>query len=502
VAGQTIAPAVLVQVQDENAASVSSNGVPITLTLTSGSGALSGTLTQNTDSNGKATFNDLSIDTAGTGKQLTASASGIGTGLTNALSATFTISPVPPPPPPIGPVITQTLVSPGSVVLRGTNGTHNGNYEVLSSTDLLLSSNLWTSLGSNVFDATGHFDSTNSISTTDVQRYFRLLDEGVPASTNLPDFSQVGFANAGFNVNGGEGGPTVYVGSESELQTYSDANSLPYIIYITNSFNLSGLSTHIRPNKTVIGLGNVVLSGGGLYLYRSTNVIIRNLTIRNSTEDNIGIHYSSRIWIDHCTLIDATDGQLDLTQESDYTTISWCKLYYTANPPAGDHRFVSLIAANDADNGSQYHVTYHHNWWGENCIERMPSVRFGRVHVYNCYYNCPGDNYCVRTRIEAECRVENNFFQSVQNPWERYITGSGDIQGKLYATNNNVGFLETSFGVTWTGTKTNKDATIRQMIPGTDTVFTPPYSYTLDTASSVPNIVTNYAGAGKGPFAP
>jgi pectate lyase len=326
------------------------------------------------------------------------------------------------------------------------------------------------------------YGSTNSTAAT------------LTVNTNVaPDFSAVGFCNQGGTVTGGAGGPTVYVGSESELQTYSDANSLPYIIYITNSFTLTGMATHIRPNKTVIGVGNVVLSGGGLYLYRSTNVIIRNLTIRNSTEDNIGIHYSDHVWIDHCTFIDATDGQLDITQSSDYLTISWCKFLYTVD---SGHDFVNLIASSDADNGSQYHTTFHHNWWSTLCVERMPSVRFGRVHCFNNYYNAPGNNYCVRTRIEAECRVENNFFANVKNPWEQYITGTG-TQGKLFAANNNVPFLGTDFGVTWSGTTTNKDGTIRVMIPGTDSVFTPSYSYPLDAALQVPNLVTNWAGAGK-----
>jgi pectate lyase len=312
-------------------------------------------------------------------------------------------------------------------------------------------------------------------------------------TNTAPDFSAIGFCNEGRLITGGAGGPVVYVGSEAELQTWSDANSLPYIIYITNSFTLTGMATHIRPNKTVIGLGNVVLSGGGLYLYRSTNVIIRNLTISGSSEDNIGVHYSDHVWIDHCTLIDATDGQLDITQTSDYLTISWCKFLYTVN---SGHDFVNLIASSDADNGSQYHTTFHHNWWSTLCIERMPSVRFGRVHCFNNYYNAPGNNYCVRTRIEAECRVENNFFENVKNPWEQYITGSG-TQGKLFTANNNVPFLGAGFGVTWSGTTTNKDGTVRMMIPGTDAVFTPSYSYPLDSALQVPNLVTNWAGAGK-----
>jgi pectate lyase len=321
----------------------------------------------------------------------------------------------------------------------------------------------------------------------------------LPPSTNTMDFSHVGFAANGMPITGGAAGPTVYVGSVTELEAYSDVNP-PYTIYITNSFSLSGMSTHIRNNKTVIGLGNIVLTGGGLYLYRATNVIIRNLTIRNSTEDGIGLHYSSHVWIDHCTIMDCADGGIDITQQSDNITISWCRFVYTSAPP-GNHNFVSLIAASDSDSGL-YRVTYHHNWWDVNCAERMPSVRFGRAHIFNNYYNAPGNNYCVRTRKQAECRVEGNFFQNVRNPWEQYITSFGDIQGKLFATSNNVAFLETAYGVTWTGTITNSDGTVRMMIPGTDGVFTPPYSYTLDPVTSVPFIVTNNAGAGKGPFAP
>ena len=51
-------------------------------------------------------------------------------------------------------------------------------------------------------------------------------------------------------------------------------------------------------------------------------------------------------------------------------------------------------------------------------------------------------------------------------------------------------------------TTTNSDHTIDVMVPGTNAVFTPPYSYPLETALDVPGIVTNNAGAAKGPFAP
>ncbi|HTS16353.1 MAG TPA: immunoglobulin domain-containing protein [Verrucomicrobiae bacterium] len=330
------------------------------------------------------------------------------------------------------------------------------------------------------------------------------IDASLTINTNTaPNFGPVGFCNDTTTITGGAGGPAVYVGSEAELQTYSQANAA-YTIYVTNSFALTGMDTHIYSNKTVIGVGNVVLSGGGLYIYRMHNIIVRNLTISGSTDDGIGIHYSDHVWIDHCTLIDSSDGQIDMTQSSDYLTLSWNKFYYTYDH---GHDLCNLIAASDSDNGSQYHITFHHNWWGQLVIERMPSVRFGHVHCFNNFYDASisgivTNNYCVRTRIDAQLLVENNWFQNVQNPWEQYITGASGTQGLLFATNNNVGFLDTSYNVRWSGTHTNKDSTIDVMIPGTDPVFTPPYSYTLDNAADVPNIVTNNAGAGVVSFGP
>lgn len=300
------------------------------------------------------------------------------------------------------------------------------------------------------------------------------------------DFGHVGFASLGFELTGGAGWPVVVVSNTTALMQYTDANG-PYTIYVLGTIPVSGMATHVRPNKTIIGIGtNATLVGGGLYLYRSTNVIIRNLTIMNSTEDGIGLHYSSNVWIDHCTVIDAADGLIDITQQSDLVTISWCKFYYTGNY---GHNYCNLIASSDSDTGN-YRITFHHNWWDAYCVERMPSVRFGRAHIFNNYYNAPGNNYCVRSRLYAECRIENNWFENVRNPWEVYITTG--TPGKVYAHGN----MFTN--VTWY----ESPADGRYVVPGTDTVFTPPYSYTLHPVELVPELVRTHAGAGRGPFAP
>ena len=61
-----------VQVLAKNSNNIPVGGAPVTLTLSSGTGILSGILTTNTDANGVAHFSNLSIDTTGAGKILSA----------------------------------------------------------------------------------------------------------------------------------------------------------------------------------------------------------------------------------------------------------------------------------------------------------------------------------------------------------------------------------------------------------------------------------------------
>ncbi len=84
-----ILPPTVVQVEDQGGNPLATNGVPIMLSLNSGSGSLSGTLTQMTDAGGQATFGDLSINVIGT-KTLRATAPG----LTATVSSAFAIVPL------------------------------------------------------------------------------------------------------------------------------------------------------------------------------------------------------------------------------------------------------------------------------------------------------------------------------------------------------------------------------------------------------------------------
>jgi pectate lyase len=306
------------------------------------------------------------------------------------------------------------------------------------------------------------------------------------------------FAADGFgrNTTGGAGGLSVTVNNAADFITCATSPS-PYVITVFGTITLPA-NIHVASNKTIQGADSNATINGDLRIGGpASNVIVQYLNITNpaGVGDGDGITVidgAKNIFITHCTFTDCADGECDITNQSDSITVSWCRFRYATQ---STHRNVNLIGSSDqavADLG-RLHVTMHHCWYDQLCTERMPSVRFGRVHVYDNYYSAMGNNYCVRTRLYAECLVENNYFENVQNPWE-LLTTNGTPNGKLYAANNNVSFMDSSHGVTWVSGWYTAPGQTQALIPGTDTVFTPPYSYALDDAQDVKTIVMAYAG--------
>lgn len=363
-------------------------------------------------------------------------------------------------------------------------------------------------------NATNSILTLNNVQLGDAGKYSVLVSNvagsimsdfaNLTVDTNSPNFGMIGFVTLDGGTTGGSGGATTTVSNATDLEAALN-QSVPLVIQVQGSISIGTVDS--KPNKTIIGLGTDAAISGNLKLTHTSNIIVRNITFHDSGDDLLTIQQSSHIWVDHCTFIDAGDGELDITHASEWVTVSWCKFYYTSN---SGHNFVNLIGHDDdnaAEDTGHLHVTWHHNWWSTLCIERMPRVRFGQVHTFNNYFNASvsgivTNSYCVRAAIGSQLFIENNFFENVHTPWKVYITPAGGPDGQILATNNNVGFLDTSSGVTWGTTSTNSDHTIDVMVPGTNAVFTPPYSYPLETALDVPGIVTNNAGAAKGPFAP
>ena len=96
------------------------------------------------------------------------------------------------------------------------------------------------------------------------------------SSSRGPDVGPIGFASAGFVLTGGGGGQTVTGTNGAQLNEYASSKT-PCTIYVADTLQVSGMNTHVGPNKTIIGVGpNATLRGGGLYLYKSTNGFVSN----------------------------------------------------------------------------------------------------------------------------------------------------------------------------------------------------------------------------------
>jgi pectate lyase len=282
--------------------------------------------------------------------------------------------------------------------------------------------------------------------------------------------AQDGFCMVNGTTTGGAGGPTVTVTNGTDFNTQINVNG-PLIIQVQGPISIGRVTT--KGNKTIIGLGTNATLLGNLNISDTTNVIVRNLRVTSPGRDGITIWNAQHVWVDHCTFYDTGDGACDMSRGSQYVTVSWCKFHY---PTQLEHRFTMIADGYDntgAGTTNWGYYTLHHNWWSTRADQRMAASSFGRVHYYNNYFGCTNNSYSSNARNESQINSENNFYAGVKDP----MTVSSGTSGKIRTSGNSY--------VGCTGT----------IHPGTDSVFTPPYAYTLDPTVNVPALVMAGAGA-------
>ena len=283
----------------------------------------------------------------------------------------------------------------------------------------------------------------------------------------------IGYAAVNGITTGGKGGATVTVSTLSALQNAARSTSSTIIIVKGTIRGTEGIT--VKSNKTIIGEPGATLDGPGLLMYNVSNIIVKNLTIKNAAStDGITIKdQTHHVWIDHCTFADPQyDGNLDITQQSDFITVSWCK--FTGSS------LNTLIGGGDestSDKG-KLNVTYHHNYFYNN-YERNPSIRFGRAHVFNNYYQNTWTStagYGIASRMGAIVRAENNYFDIRSNP----LITIGPTHGYFSAVSTNI-FKNTG----------------RNKIQTEESDWAPTYTYksALIAAEDVPSVVKAGAGA-------
>jgi pectate lyase len=314
-------------------------------------------------------------------------------------------------------------------------------------------------------------------------------DAGVPptgdaGSPELPPAGLIGWASvAGLGTpttTGGAAGTVVVASTAQELADLA-AHPEPLTIEITGTFRVPRLN--VASNKTLRGVGAARLEGGlrirgsaGAFI---ENVIIENLDVDASFSDvdgdGIQIHSAHHVWVDHCSVHDALDGNADIVHGSDFVTLSWNRFSFAASSTNTERRssLIGHSATNAAEDAGHLRVTLHHNFWQPGIKAAMPSVRFGDVHVFDNYYASSGADSAITADFASRILVENNFFDGIAAPL-RIIAGSTPAS-EARAVGN-------AFAGTVSPLETAGNA------------FIPPYPYSLDAAQDIPTLVSSGAG--------
>lgn len=339
-------------------------------------------------------------------------------------------------------------------------------------------------------------------------------------------------------TTGGEGGEVVTPTTFSELKQYVEDASTPYIILITKEFTTdtpctvdneghiaaSGISStygeilKVGSNKTLLGVGDAAFFNRiGLVIQTQSNIIIRNIKFtmkhvpvvksgenkvlawRDGAEVTLGDpdcisiqaditsaskDYGHHYWIDHCEFFnengvnkDRYDGLLDMKNNVQYTTISWCKFH--------EHSKACLSGKGNSDKYPRT-VTMHHNYFYNIQGSRLPLQRGGTYHYYNNYQEECQDGYDLRSGAIAY--IEGCYFKNVKSP----VMPSGE------------GEEATLVDLIFDGCRRIPAGFTDQVTTKLDEVYDipvssyrPPYSYKADKASDIPTIVPQYCGVGK-----
>ncbi|MGW0809015.1 RICIN domain-containing protein [Nonomuraea sp. NPDC002799] len=275
-------------------------------------------------------------------------------------------------------------------------------------------------------------------------------------------------------TTGGAAGATVTVSTYADLVRYATA-STPYVIRVSAPITVTPYGTEIKvaSNKTIVGAGTSghIVNGGFFLGVGVSNVIIRNLTIRDTRMadddpgddaydyDGIQMDTAHHIWIDHNTITRMNDGLIDSRKDTSYLTVSW-----------------NVLADNNKSFGIGWtdnvtaRMTIHHNWI-HHTNQRNPSTdNVAYAHLYNNYLqNITG--YGNYSRGSTKMVIENSYYETVNDPY--YPDSTAQLRQS---------------GSVCTGCTGDRVTSGSAFTPGSF------YSYTLDPAADVPSLLRTYAG--------
>ena len=216
----------------------------------------------------------------------------------------------------------------------------------------------------------------------------------------------------------------------------------------------------------------------GILTVRQENIIIRNITfvgpgsIDVGGNDLLSFNGAKHCWVDHCSFSDGMDGNFDITQSSDFNTVSWCTFSYTERSYM--HQNTNLIGYSDREPTGFLNTTFAFNWWGQGCVQRMPMIRVGKIHMLNNYFSCTTAGNCINPRKNSEVLIEGNYFEKGVR--------------RYYSQND-------AISVTWADSNHAEEPNKAGQPISIGTPVTVPYDYSVAPYADVPAAVKKHAGA-------
>lgn len=216
----------------------------------------------------------------------------------------------------------------------------------------------------------------------------------------------------------------------------------------------------------------------GILTVRQENIIIRNITfvgpgsIDVGGNDLLSFNGAKHCWVDHCAFSDGMDGNFDITVSSDFNTVSWCTFSYTERSYM--HQNTNLIGYSDREPTGFLNTTFAFNWWGQGCVQRMPMIRVGKIHMLNNYFSCTTAGNCINPRKNSEVLIEGNYFEKGVR--------------RYYSQND-------AISVTWADSNHAEEPNKAGQPISIGTPVTVPYDYSVAPYADVPAAVKKHAGA-------
>ena len=331
---------------------------------------------------------------------------------------------------------------------------------------------------------------------------------------------------------------------------------------------VSMLKLENMSNLTIYSKNGAKITHTCVDITGSNNIIIRNIEFDEIWEwddetqggydrndwDYMTIEKGSfDIWIDHCTFYKTYDGVIDIKTPTDSSnvTISWCEflpasednVFFDAmmnimkdnpdNYPYYKHlleegmtdrqiynyaygqKKTHLLGQSDTDTSAKNITATFANNYYKNSMDRMPRLRYGTAHVYNCIMDAQ-DLRDMRLDIEntvgstlaqkivsngassncgAHMLLENCYMSGMTNV---LISGNGESSAGYINAVNTIYKLDNKAADLKVMLNTSKEGEVALVQDKDEFKAALPYSdYRLYSASELSTVVQPYTGAGK-----